>query len=52
MSYYERLSEFDKGTVLCLFRIENLNHINKPEDERFINLNMDIYFMIIKDKMK
>ena len=39
VSYYERFSAFEKGTVLCLFRIDDINRINKPEDiERFINL--------------
>jgi hypothetical protein len=39
VSYYEGLSSFENGTVLCLFEIDDINRINKPEDvARFIDL--------------
>jgi hypothetical protein len=39
VSYFEGLTDFGKGTILCRFLIEDLNHIGKPEDvKRFIDL--------------
>jgi len=52
ISYYERLSELEKGTVLCRFRIKDLNHINRPEDvKRFIDLEAGyLYHADLKDQ--